>query len=40
MYISKVELHNFKGFKGDHAINFDVGVNLLDYRGFYKSTGA
>lgn len=29
MYISKVELHNFKGFKGDHAINFDVGVNFF-----------
>lgn len=29
MYISKIALHNFKGFKGDHEFNFDKGVNFL-----------
>lgn len=29
MYISKIKLHNFKGFKGDHEINFDKGVNFF-----------
>jgi len=29
MYISKIKLHNFKGFKGDHEILFDKGVNFL-----------
>ena len=29
MYISKIKLHNFKGFKGNHAINFDTGVNFF-----------
>jgi putative ATP-dependent endonuclease of OLD family len=29
MYISKIKLHNFKGFKGDHEIIFDKGVNFL-----------
>jgi chromosome segregation ATPase len=29
MYISKIKLHNFKGFKGDHELNFDIGVNFF-----------
>lgn len=29
MYISKIKLHNFKGFKGDHEIAFDKGVNFF-----------
>ena len=29
MYISKIRLHNFKGFKGSHDIIFDKGVNFL-----------
>jgi len=29
MYISKVNLHNFKGFKGDHEIYFDKGMNFF-----------
>ena len=29
MYISKILLHNFKGFKGDHELNFDNGINFL-----------
>lgn len=29
MYISKIKLHNFKGFKGDHEIIFDRGVNFF-----------
>lgn len=29
MYISKIKLHNFKGYKGDHEINFDKGVNFF-----------
>jgi predicted ATP-dependent endonuclease of OLD family len=29
MYISKIKLHNFKGFKGDHELNFNIGVNFL-----------
>lgn len=29
MYISKIKLHNFKGFKGDHEIVFDKGVNFF-----------
>ncbi|MFA6405854.1 MAG: AAA family ATPase [Candidatus Paceibacterota bacterium] len=29
MYISAIKLHNFKGFKGDHQINFDIGVNFF-----------
>ena len=29
MHISKIKLHNFKGFKGDHEIIFDKGVNFL-----------
>ncbi|NMC36269.1 ATP-binding protein [Candidatus Beckwithbacteria bacterium] len=29
MYISKIQLHNFKGYKGDHEINFDKGVNFF-----------
>lgn len=29
MYISKIKLHNFKGFKGDHEIIFDKGVNFF-----------
>ena len=29
MYISKITLHNFKGFKGDHEFNFDKGINFL-----------
>ncbi|MDR2251504.1 MAG: ATP-binding protein [Endomicrobium sp.] len=29
MYISKIKLHNFKGFKGDHELNFDSGVNFF-----------
>ena len=26
MYISKIKLHNFKGYKGDHEINFDISL--------------
>lgn len=29
MYISKISLNNFKGFKGEHEINFDKGVNFF-----------
>ncbi|MDR3232298.1 MAG: AAA family ATPase [Planctomycetaceae bacterium] len=29
MYISKINLHNFKGFKGDHELLFDAGVNFF-----------
>lgn len=29
MYVSKIKLHNFKGFKGDHELNFDKGVNFF-----------
>lgn len=29
MYISKIKLHNFKGYKGDHEIFFDKGVNFF-----------
>ncbi len=29
MYISKIKLHNFKGFDGDHEIVFDTGVNFF-----------
>lgn len=29
MYISKIKLHNFKGFNGDHEIVFDRGVNFF-----------
>ncbi len=29
MYISKVKLHNFRGFKSDHEFTFKDGVNFL-----------
>lgn len=29
MYISKIKLHNFKGFKENHEIIFDKGVNFF-----------
>lgn len=29
MYISKIKLYNFKGFKGEHEITFDKGVNFF-----------
>ncbi len=29
MHISKIKLHNFKGFKGDHELNFNKGVNFF-----------
>jgi len=29
MYISKINLHNFRGFKGDHEILFDRGINFF-----------
>ncbi|WKZ30158.1 MAG: AAA family ATPase [Candidatus Dojkabacteria bacterium] len=29
MYISKIKLHNFKGFTGDHEISFDKGINFF-----------
>lgn len=29
MYISKVKLHNFRGFKGDHEFTFKSGINFL-----------
>jgi len=29
MYISKIKLHNFKGFKDNHEIIFDSGVNFF-----------
>jgi len=29
MYISKMKLHNFKGFKDDHTLTFDIGVNFF-----------
>ncbi len=29
MYISKIKFHNFKGFKGDHELNFDKGINFF-----------
>lgn len=29
MYISKINLHNFKGFKGDHELVFEPGINFF-----------
>ncbi len=29
MYISKIALINFKGFKGEHILNFDKGLNFF-----------
>lgn len=29
MHISRITLHNFKGFRGDHRIDFDSGVNFF-----------
>lgn len=29
MYISKLKLHNFRGFKGNHVLNFNSGINFL-----------
>lgn len=29
MYISKIKVHNFKGFKEDHEIIFDKGINFF-----------
>lgn len=29
MYISRIKLHNFKGFKDDHEVVFDRGVNFF-----------
>lgn len=29
MFISKIELHNFKGFNGNHEVYFDSGVNFF-----------
>lgn len=29
MYISKIKLHNFKGFNSDHEVTFDKGVNFF-----------
>jgi predicted ATP-dependent endonuclease of OLD family len=29
MYISKIKLHNFKGFKGDHELAFNKSVNFF-----------
>lgn len=29
MYISKIKLHNFKGFRKDHEMTFDKGVNFF-----------
>ena len=29
MFISEIKLHNFKGFKGNHRLVFDVGVNFF-----------
>jgi recombinational DNA repair ATPase RecF len=29
MYISRLKLHNFKGYKGDHEIEFDSGINFF-----------
>lgn len=29
MYISKIKLYNFKGFKGEHEILFDKGINFF-----------
>lgn len=29
MYISKIKLHNFRGFKGDHEFTFKDGINFL-----------
>ena len=29
MYISKIKLHNFKGFKGNHEVDFYKGVNFF-----------
>ena len=29
MHISKIKLHNFKGFSGDHELSFDKGVNFF-----------
>lgn len=29
MYISKIKLHNFKGFRGDHELSFDRGINFF-----------
>jgi len=29
VYISRIKLHNFKGFKDDHELIFDVGLNFF-----------
>ncbi len=29
MYISKIKLHNFRGFRGDHEFTFKDGINFL-----------
>lgn len=29
MYISKIRLHNFKGFRNDHELSFDSGINFF-----------
>lgn len=29
MYISKMSLHNFRSFRGDHELVFNKGVNFL-----------
>lgn len=29
MFISEIKLYNFKGFKGDHTLTFDTGVNFF-----------
>jgi len=29
MYISKIKIHNFKGYKGSHELFFDSGVNFF-----------
>lgn len=29
MFISEIKLHNFRGFKGDHTLTFDIGVNFF-----------
>ncbi|GAB2021566.1 ATP-binding protein [Pseudolactococcus yaeyamensis] len=29
MYISKMKLHNFKSFEGDHELNFKSGINFF-----------
>jgi predicted ATP-dependent endonuclease of OLD family len=33
MYISKIKLYNFKGSKGDHELNFEIGVNFFVFVG-------